>query len=115
MWGSYCPSKACQILSSYKLKQDLFGRILIFLNEFAVFFSGIDQGINVFALNPGWVWTSFQDTIRSTFSFWLFSIVYPLLHVLKFAFAKTAAVGAQTTIYCAVEPSLENSKDLYFE
>ena len=27
MWGSYCPSKACQILSSYKLKHDLFGNL----------------------------------------------------------------------------------------
>ncbi len=27
MWGSYCPSKACQILSSYKLKHDLTGNV----------------------------------------------------------------------------------------
>jgi NAD(P)-dependent dehydrogenase (short-subunit alcohol dehydrogenase family) len=29
MWGSYCPSKACQILSSYKLKHDLRGNVLV--------------------------------------------------------------------------------------
>ncbi|CAF4696254.1 unnamed protein product [Rotaria sp. Silwood1] len=73
MWGSYCPSKACQILSSYKLKHDL-----------------RDQGVQVFSVNPGWVWTSFQGPLRP-------------------------AVGARTTVYCAVEPSLEKSSDLYYE
>ncbi len=28
MWGSYCPSKACQILSSYKLKHDLISNVI---------------------------------------------------------------------------------------
>ncbi|CAF3523417.1 unnamed protein product [Rotaria sp. Silwood1] len=98
LWGSYCPSKACQILSSYKLKHDL-----------------LDQGVHVFALNPGWVWTSFQDPLRPAVGIWLFPIVYPLLRILKFIFAKTPYVGACTTVYCAVEPSLEQSSHLYYE
>ncbi|CAF1352014.1 unnamed protein product [Rotaria sordida] len=98
MWGSYCPSKACQILSSYKLKHDL-----------------RDQGVHVFAVNPGWVWTSFQGPLRPAVGIWFCFIIYPLLRILKFIFAKTPYIGARTTVYCAVEPSLEKSSDLYYE
>ncbi|UJR09339.1 hypothetical protein I4U23_013582 [Adineta vaga] len=98
MWGAYCPSKASQILSSYKLKHDLY-----------------DDGIDVFALNPGWVWTSFQDPLHSAVGTWFFLILFPLLHLTKFIFAKTPYIGARTIVYCAVESSLEHSKHLYFE
>ncbi|CAF1004579.1 unnamed protein product [Adineta steineri] len=98
IWGSYGPSKACQILSSYKLKQDL-----------------LDHGVDVFALNPGWIWTSFQDSLHPALGTWLFVIVYPLLIIAKFIFGKTPLTGARTTVYCAVEPSLKDSYILYFE
>lgn len=75
----------------------------------------IDDGVNVFALNPGWVWTSFQDPLRPAVGTWLFLIIYPLLRIAKFILAKTPMIGARTIVYCAVEPSLERSNDLYFE
>ncbi len=80
-----------------------------------VFFISIDEGVDVFALNPGWVWTSFQDPLRPAVGLWLFMIIYPLLRILKFILAKKPFIGARTTVYCAVEPSLEQSNDLYYE
>ncbi|CAF1276910.1 unnamed protein product [Rotaria sp. Silwood1] len=96
--GVYASSKAFQILSSYKLKQDL-----------------LAEGVNVFALHPGWVRTSIQAPMRESLGIYRFLIVYPILRIFKATFAKTPKTGAQTTIYCAVEPSLENSTDLYFK
>jgi NAD(P)-dependent dehydrogenase (short-subunit alcohol dehydrogenase family) len=117
MWGSYPPSKACQILSSYKLKHDLHGNIFIYSSYLIdlFFFISIDDGVNAFAVHPGWVWTSFQDPLRPAVGLWLFLILYPFLRILKLILAKTPFIGARTTIYCAVEPSLEHSDELYFK
>lgn len=98
LFGYYPASKAYQILSSYKLKQDL-----------------LPEGINTFAISPGWVWTSLQAPMREAIGFYGFLVFYPLLYLLKIAFAKTPKTGARTTIYCAVEPTLQNSTDLYFK
>ncbi|CAF3074483.1 unnamed protein product, partial [Rotaria sp. Silwood2] len=99
LFGAQFLSKAFQILSTYKLKQDLLGT----------------EGVDVFALNPGWAWTSLREAMRETLGIWRFLIFYPILRLLKIAFAKTPKIGARTTIYCAVEPSLEHSPHLYFE
>jgi len=95
--GTYGPSKAFQILSTYKLKQDL-----------------LAEGINTFSLHPGWVWTSIQAPMQEAVGIYLFLLLYPILRLCKFVFAKTPFTGAQTTIYCAVEPSLEHSSEIYF-
>ncbi len=79
------------------------------------FFPILAEGINVFSVHPGWVWTSIQSPMREALGFYSFLLVYPILRLLKLAFAKTLETGARTTIYCAVEPSLEHSPDLYFE
>jgi hypothetical protein len=34
---------------------------------------------------------------------------------MKFLFCKTPKNGAQTSVYCAIEPTLEKSKDIYFQ
>ncbi|CAF4192119.1 unnamed protein product [Adineta steineri] len=99
LWGAYPTSKVFQILSAYKLKQDLFA----------------SEGINVFAVNPGWIWTSNRLSIIEAFGFYPFLIVYPILRLFKIAFGIKPKTGAQTTIYCAVDPLLEHSGDLYFE
>jgi len=53
--------------------------------------------------------------MREAIGFGGFLIFYPLLYLLKIAFAKTPKTGARTTIYCAVEPTLQTSTDLYFK
>jgi hypothetical protein len=73
------------------------------------------EGINVFAVNPGWVWTSSRLTLIEAFGFYPFLILYPLLQFLKLAFGRKPKTGARTIIYCAVEPVLEQSPYLYFE
>ncbi|CAF3333184.1 unnamed protein product [Rotaria socialis] len=97
--GAYPLSKLFQILSTLKLKGDLPNT----------------EGINIFALTPGWVSTSIQDPVEYGLGIFGLIFYYPLLYCLKFAFAKTAKTGAQTVIYCAVESKLEQSQDLYFE
>ncbi|UJR09338.1 hypothetical protein I4U23_013581 [Adineta vaga] len=99
LWGAYPASKGFQILSTYKLKRDLLAK----------------DGINTFSINPGWVWTSIQSPMREALGLFGFLIAYPILRLLKIAFAKTPETGSRTTIYCAVEPSLEKSQELYFE
>lgn len=73
------------------------------------------EGINVFAVTPGWVKTSIQDPIGNALGIFGFIFYYPLVSCLKFIFAKTPAIGAETIIYCAIEPKLEHSQDIYFE
>jgi hypothetical protein len=53
--------------------------------------------------------------MREALGIYGFLLFYPILRLLKIALAKTPETGARTTIYCAVEPSLERSSDLYFE
>jgi hypothetical protein len=115
LWGDYPTSKVFQILSAYKLKQDLFPSKLVdvfFRNLISMY---LVEGVNVFAVSPGWVWTSSRLSMIEAFGFYPFLIVYPILRLLKIAFAVKCKTGARTTIYCAVEPSLEHSHDLYFE
>jgi NAD(P)-dependent dehydrogenase (short-subunit alcohol dehydrogenase family) len=73
------------------------------------------EGVNVFAVNPGWVWTSNRLSMIETFGFYPFLIVYPIVRLLKIGFAKKPKTAARTVIYCAVEPLLEHWSDLYFE
>lgn len=77
--------------------------------------SFLAHGVNVFCVHPGWVWTSIQTPMQEAIGLYGFLLFYPLLRWLKIPFAKTPKTGARTTIFCAVEPKLENSSDLYFE
>lgn len=94
--GSYPASKLFQILSTYKLKQ-------------------IDPDINAFALTPGFVSTSIKDPMEESVGFFTSFLYYPFISIMKFLFAKTPENGAQTSIYCAIEPKLQYSKELYFQ
>lgn len=80
-----------------------------------VIFVYLEEGVNVFAVTPGWVWTSTRLSLIEAIGFYPFLIVYPILRLIRIAFGKKPKTGAQTSIYCAVEPLLENSPDLYFE
>jgi hypothetical protein len=75
----------------------------------------LDEGVNVFALNPGWVWNSNQLPVIQALGFYSFLFIYPFMRLIKIALAKAPKTGARTTIYCAVEPSLEQSHDVYFK
>lgn len=50
-----------------------------------------------------------------TFGFYPFLIIYPLARLLKISLARKPKTGARTSIYCAVEPLLEQSSYLYFQ
>ncbi|CAF1468221.1 unnamed protein product [Adineta ricciae] len=99
MMGSYPVSKLFQILSSYQFKTNL----------------SDDEHVNVFCLTPGFVSTSIKDPLEEKIGSLLSLIYYPIMCISKWVFAKTAQCGAQTSIYCAVEPSLDRSKSLYFQ
>ncbi len=103
LWDAYSISKVFMLLFARKLKHDLNSNT-----------SMLDD-VDVFAVNPNWVWTSIESPMREAIGFIPFLICYPILYILKFILAKTPKTGARTTIFCAVEPSLQHSHDLYFE
>lgn len=73
------------------------------------------DGVHSFSVHPGWVWTGIQRPLRHAMWYPLFVLLGLLARVLKIAFAKTPETGALTIIYCAIEPSLDNSSGVYFE
>lgn len=67
-------------------------------------------GVTVYALHPGVVSTEL-GRYMTLFNGWFGKIfVKPLL----WPFMKTAVAGAQTTLYCALDPELENISGKYF-
>ncbi|UJR11902.1 hypothetical protein I4U23_016080 [Adineta vaga] len=97
--GTYPTSKLYQILSTYQMKMNYLK----------------DENMNVFCLTPGFVSTSMKDPMEEKIGFLLSILYYPIFCIFKWICAKTPQSGAQTTIYCAIEPNLEKSKDLYFQ
>jgi len=59
--------------------------------------------------------TLIKDPIEESIGFFMALLYYPLKYIMKFLFSKTPKSGAQTSIYCASEPTLEKSKDVYFQ
>ncbi|CAF3296241.1 unnamed protein product [Rotaria socialis] len=96
--GAYPTSKLFQILSALKLKQDLYA-----------------ERIDVFALTPGWMPTSIDGRSVKAIIWLAFILSYPFVRYLKFLFTKTPEIGAHTIVYCAVEPTLEQSNHFYFQ
>ncbi|CAF2512980.1 unnamed protein product [Rotaria sp. Silwood2] len=96
--GAYPSSKLFQILSTFKLKRDLFA-----------------EHIDVFSLTPGWFSTSLSGSSANTISWFAYSLYHPFVRCLKFVFVKTPEIGVHTVVYCAVEPTLEQSHGLYFQ
>lgn len=71
--------------------------------------------VDVFAVNPSWTWTTIHSPMYNAFGLIPFIVCYPIFYMLKFILAKTPKAGAQTSIFCAVEPSLQRSHEFYFE
>ncbi|CAF2398416.1 unnamed protein product [Rotaria sp. Silwood2] len=71
--------------------------------------------VDVFAVNPSWVWTSIQASMPEVIGHILFIIFYPILYILEFILAKTPKTGARTSVFCTVEPTLQHRHDFYFE
>jgi retinol dehydrogenase-12 len=65
-------------------------------------------GVTAYSLHPGAVQTDLQ---RHMFPY---PIVGPILRKLLSSWFLTAEAGAQTTIYCATEPSLHGISGKYY-
>ncbi|RZC36022.1 retinol dehydrogenase 11 [Asbolus verrucosus] len=66
-----------------------------------------NNGLNVYAVCPGWVYTSlFRHSVR-----WYH---YILVAPIAFFFMRSPKQGAQTPIYCATDPSLTNESGLLY-
>uniref|UniRef100_A0A3Q1FGU2 Retinol dehydrogenase 12, like n=1 Tax=Acanthochromis polyacanthus TaxID=80966 RepID=A0A3Q1FGU2_9TELE len=85
---AYSQSKLANVLFSHSLAKRLKG-----------------TGVTCYALHPGAVKTDLQRHVSGP--------MYLLMLFIR-PFFKTAVQGAQTTIYCAVEPSLENETGQYY-
>lgn len=69
--------------------------------------------VSVFALHPGAVATElvrFKDRLNVVFR----TIINACYHGFGKYFIKSPVSGAQTSIYCAVEPGIENLSGCYF-
>lgn len=66
-----------------------------------------EKGIKVYALCPGWVYTGL---FRHSFKWYHFILIAPV----AFFYMRNSKQGAQTAIYCATEPSLENESGLLY-
>ncbi len=59
--------------------------------------------------------TLIKDPIEESIGFFTALLYYPLKYIMQLLFSKTPKSGAQTSIYCASELTLEKSKDVYFQ
>ncbi|KAG7473267.1 hypothetical protein MATL_G00093920 [Megalops atlanticus] len=94
----YCPQK------SYR--QSKLANVL-FSQELAARLEG--TGVTVYSLHPGVIRTELGRHFWPTIPLWKRIIFQPLLLLIKSPWE-----GAQTTIYCAVEESLEKTSGLYY-
>ncbi|CAG9859354.1 unnamed protein product [Phyllotreta striolata] len=78
---------------------------IYFASEFAQ--RAKDRNVNVYACCPGWVYT---NLFRHTLSWYHFFLVAPV----AFFFMRSAKQGAQTPLFCATEPELENESGLLY-
>ncbi|KAI4872975.1 hypothetical protein NFI96_023662 [Prochilodus magdalenae] len=89
---SYEQSKLANVLFSSELTSRLKG-----------------TGVTVYSLHPGVVRTELGRYFFPKMALWMRILIVPL-----FLLFKTPWEGAQTTIYCAVDESLQNTSGLYY-
>ncbi|XP_058123622.1 retinol dehydrogenase 12-like [Anopheles ziemanni] len=88
-WDAYTQSKLCNILFSRHLSKRLQG-----------------TGVNTYALHPGAINTELMRHLNPC----LRTMAKPVFWV----FFKTPKSGAQTTLYCAMEPTIASQTGLYY-
>uniref|UniRef100_A0A182XZG1 Retinol dehydrogenase 12 n=1 Tax=Anopheles stephensi TaxID=30069 RepID=A0A182XZG1_ANOST len=88
-WDAYMQSKLCNILFSRHLAKRLRG-----------------TGVNTYALHPGAINTELMRHLNPCIR----TMAKPLFWV----FFKTPKSGSQTTLYCAMEPSIASHTGLYY-
>ncbi len=80
---------------------------MLLANSLSVYHSG--TGVTTYALHPGVIQTELGRHFFPALSLWKRLLSMPF-----FFFLKTPWQGAQTTIYCAVDESLQNTSGLYY-
>ena len=95
-FGAYSQSKLANVL---------------FAKELARRETELESGVSVYCLHPGTVKTEVGRHVKESSGFLMYSLLQIVFHV----FSKTPESGAQTSIYCAVEESLENETGKYYE
>ena len=66
-------------------------------------------GVTVYSLHPGVIRTELGRHLWPTIALWKRLLFNPLMLLIKSPWE-----GAQTTIYCAVDESLQNTSGLYY-
>lgn len=66
-------------------------------------------GVTTYSLHPGVIRTELVRHLWPTMPLWKRFVYKPLMFLMK-----SPTEGAQTTIYCAVEESLQNESGLYY-
>ncbi|KAM3608791.1 uncharacterized protein V6R79_004796 [Siganus canaliculatus] len=91
-WKSYGQSKLANVLFTRELAKRLHG-----------------TGVTTYSLHPGVIRTELGRHFWPQIPLWKRVVYTPLMF-----FIKSPKEGAQTTIYCAVEESLQNESGLYY-
>lgn len=91
-WKSYSQSKLANVLFTKELANKLQG-----------------SGVTTYSLHPGVIRTELGRHFWPKIPLWKRVVYTPLMF-----FIKSPTEGAQTTIYCAVEESLQNDSGLYY-
>lgn len=91
-WKSYGQSKLANVLFTRELAKKLQG-----------------TGVTTYSLHPGVIRTELGRHFWPTIPLWKRVVYTPLMFLIK-----SPTEGAQTTIYCAVEESLQNESGLYY-
>ncbi|XP_034542529.1 retinol dehydrogenase 11-like [Notolabrus celidotus] len=91
-WKSYSQSKLANVLFTRELANKLQG-----------------TGVTTYSLHPGVIRTELGRHFWPSMALWKRVVYTPLMF-----FIKSPTEGAQTTIYCAVEESLQNQSGLYY-
>ncbi|KAK9516703.1 hypothetical protein VZT92_024621 [Zoarces viviparus] len=91
-WKSYAQSKLANVLFTRELAKKLQG-----------------TGVTTYSLHPGVIRTELGRHFWPTMPLWKRVVYTPLMFLIK-----SPTEGAQTTIYCAVEESLQNESGLYY-